>query len=46
MDLEPSRAMEISQIVMSLLHSWGVDEELDKLCELHLGLVRPKVSKL
>lgn len=33
--------MEISQILLSLLHAWGLDQELDRVCETKLGLLKP-----
>lgn len=33
--------MEIVQILLSLLHAWGLDKELDRICDLKLGLLRP-----
>lgn len=41
---EPSHAMEIAQILLSLLHAWGLDPDLDKVCETKLGLLRPMVA--
>ncbi|KPI96605.1 WD repeat-containing protein 7 [Papilio xuthus] len=35
--------MEIAQILMSLLHAWGLDPDLDRVCESKLGLLRPMV---
>lgn len=34
--------MEIAQLFMSMLHAWGLDPDLDKLCLNKLGLLRPK----
>lgn len=33
--------MEIAQLLLSLLHAWGLDVELDRVCESKLGLLRP-----
>lgn len=33
--------MEIAQLLLSLLHAWGLDIELDRVCESKLGLLRP-----
>ncbi|XP_053212301.1 WD repeat-containing protein 7-like isoform X2 [Panonychus citri] len=33
--------IEISQILLSLLHGWGLDIEMDGVCESKLGLLRP-----
>lgn len=35
--------MEVAQLLLSLLHSWGLDPHLDKVCESQLGLLRPMV---
>lgn len=35
--------MEVGRLLLSLLHSWGLDPSLDKVCETQLGLLRPKV---
>lgn len=35
--------MEVAQLLLSLLHSWGLDPHLDKVCETQLGLLRPMV---
>ncbi|KPJ11024.1 WD repeat-containing protein 7 [Papilio machaon] len=40
---EPPHTMEIAQILMSLLHAWGLDPDLDRVCESKLGLLRPMV---
>ncbi|XP_072937489.1 WD repeat-containing protein 7 isoform X3 [Epargyreus clarus] len=40
---EPPHTMEIAQILMSLLHAWGLDADLDRVCESKLGLLRPMV---
>ncbi|UXI18302.1 Charged multivesicular body protein 5 [Sarcoptes scabiei] len=33
--------MEIARLLLSLLHAWGLDSDLDKICENKLGLLRP-----
>lgn len=35
--------MEMGQLLLSLLHAWGLDPDLDLLCETKLGLLRPLV---
>ncbi|KAE8738271.1 hypothetical protein FOCC_FOCC016255 [Frankliniella occidentalis] len=35
--------MEIVQLLLSLLHAWGMEPELDRVCETKLGLLRPMV---
>lgn len=35
--------MEIAQLLMSLLYAWGLDSEIDKICETKLGLLRPMI---
>ncbi len=42
--MEATHVMEVSQLLLSLLHSWGLDPHLDKVCETQLGLLRPMVS--
>lgn len=42
--MEATHVMEVSQLLLSLLHSWGLDPHLDKVCESQLGLLRPMVS--
>ncbi|CAH1117289.1 unnamed protein product [Phaedon cochleariae] len=41
--LETSHGMEIAQLLLSLLHSWGLDNDLDRVCQVKLGLLRPMV---
>lgn len=41
--LDTSHAMEIAQLLLSLLHSWGLDNDLDGMCQAKLGLLRPMV---
>ncbi|XP_073965073.1 WD repeat-containing protein Rbcn-3B isoform X3 [Choristoneura fumiferana] len=40
---EPPHTMQIAQILISLLHAWGLDPDLDRVCESKLGLLRPMV---
>lgn len=39
--MEQNITMEIAQLLLSLLHAWGIDIDLDKVCEGKLGLLRP-----
>jgi hypothetical protein len=41
--LETNATMEIAQLLLSLLHAWGMDPDLDRVCESKLGLLRPMV---
>lgn len=41
--MEATHVMEVSQLMLSLLHSWGLDPHLDKVVETQLGLLRPMV---
>nr|CAD7392296.1 unnamed protein product [Timema cristinae] len=41
--LETNITMEIAQLLLSLLHAWGMDPDLDRVCESKLGLLRPMV---
>ncbi len=38
---ETNLTMDITQLLLSLLHAWGLDTDLDKVCESKLGLLRP-----
>lgn len=40
---EANLTMEIAQLLLSLLHAWGLDLDLDRLCEATLGLLRPMI---
>lgn len=40
---EANLTMEIAQLLLSLLHAWGLDPDLDLVCEGKLGLLRPMV---
>lgn len=42
--LETSHGMEIAQLLLSLLHAWGLDKDLDSVCQAKLGLLRPMVN--
>jgi hypothetical protein len=35
--------MEVAQLLLSLMHAWGLDPDLDKVCEGKLGLLRPMI---
>lgn len=37
-----SLVMQIAQLYVSLLHAWGLQPDLDKLCSSKLGLICPK----
>lgn len=37
-----SLTMEIAQLLLSLLHGWTLDEDLDQACQSRLGLAKPK----
>jgi hypothetical protein len=41
--LETNATMEIAQLLLALLHAWGMDPDLDRVCECKLGLLRPMV---
>ena len=36
--------LEIGQVMLSLLHAWGLDKDLDKVAISKLGLLRPQVN--
>ncbi|XP_076178195.1 WD repeat-containing protein Rbcn-3B isoform X2 [Ptiloglossa arizonensis] len=40
---EPNATMEVAQLILSLLHAWDMDPDLDRVCEGKLGLLRPIV---
>lgn len=42
--MEATHVMEVAQLLLSLLHSWGLDPHLDKVCESQLGLLKPMVG--
>ncbi|KAL8590241.1 hypothetical protein ACOMHN_006358 [Nucella lapillus] len=37
-----SMSMQIAQLLMSCLHAWGLDPDLDRLCVNKLGLLKPR----
>ena len=41
--MEATHVMEVAQLLLSLIHSWGLDPNLDKVCATQLGLLRPMV---
>lgn len=41
--MEATHVMEVAQLLLSLLHSWGLDQHLDRVCEAQLGLLKPMV---
>lgn len=41
--METTHVMEVAQLILSLIHSWGLDSKLDSICEIELGLLRPTV---
>ena len=41
-EIPKSPALVAAQILMSCLHAWGLDSELDQLCTSKLGLLRPR----
>ena len=40
--LEINLTLEIGQVLLSLLHAWGLDKDLDKVAISKLGLLKPK----
>ncbi|XP_075549520.1 WD repeat-containing protein 7-like isoform X2 [Dermacentor variabilis] len=38
---ETNLTMEVAQLLLSLLHAWGLDPDFDKVCESKLGLICP-----
>lgn len=42
--METSHGMEIARLLLSLLHAWGLDKDLDSVCQAKLGLLRPMVK--
>lgn len=42
LQLEINLTLEIGQLLLSLLHAWGLDRDLDKVAASKLGLLRPK----
>ena len=41
-EIPKSPALVAAQILMSCLHAWGLDAELDQMCTSKLGLLRPR----
>ena len=41
-ELPKSPALVAAQVLMSCLHAWGLDADLDQLCTSKLGLLRPR----
>ena len=41
--LEINLTLEIGQVLLSLLHAWGLDKDLDRVAVSKLGLLKPKV---
>ena len=41
--LEINLTLEIGQILLSLLHAWGLDKDLDRVALSKLGLLKPRV---
>merc|ERR1712077_25522 len=42
--LEINLTLEIGQLLLSLLHAWGLDKDLDRVALNKLGLLKPKLS--
>ncbi|XP_026473359.1 WD repeat-containing protein 7 isoform X2 [Ctenocephalides felis] len=40
---EGTTVMEVAQLLLSLLHAWGMDADLDRVCETKLGLLKPMI---
>jgi len=43
LQLEINLTLEIGQLLLSLLHAWGLDKDLDKVALSKLGLLRPRI---
>merc|ERR1719308_557643 len=43
LQLEINLTLEIGQLLLSTLHAWGLDKDLDKVAASKLGLLRPKL---
>ncbi|KAF4526132.1 hypothetical protein B566_EDAN012443 [Ephemera danica] len=39
--METNLTLEVAQLLLSLVHAWGLDPDLDRVCEGKLGLLRP-----
>jgi len=44
LQLEINLTLEIGQLLLSTLHAWGLDKDLDRVALNKLGLLRPKLS--
>ena len=44
LQLEINLTLEIGQLLLSALHAWGLDKDLDRVALNKLGLLRPKLS--
>ena len=42
LQLEINLTLEVGQLLLSLLHAWGLDPDLDKVALSKLGLLKPK----
>ena len=42
LQLEINLTLEIGQLLLSLLHAWGLDKDLDKVALTKLGLLKPR----
>ena len=40
--LEINLTLEIGQVLLSLLHAWGLDKDLDRVAVTKLGLLKPQ----
>merc|ERR1719244_1110405 len=43
LQLEINLTLEIGQLLLSVLHAWGLDKDLDKVAVNKLGLLKPKL---
>lgn len=43
LQLEINLTLEIGQLLLSILHAWGLDKDLDKVAISKLGLLKPKL---
>ena len=41
--LEINITLEIGQLLLSMMHAWGLDKDLDKVATTKLGLLKPRV---
>ena len=44
LQLEINLTLEIGQLLLSTLHAWGLDKDLDRVALNKLGLLKPKLS--